>query len=101
LRTQFITSIINKEFTETAKFKGFHRSFETLIKLHDNAGSAAHRVPMGDEMKRELLIATLKDPAVLSAKQKESMEGGSLAHNPGWAVNQRMTLLPTKRWYNG
>ena len=68
LRTQYITSIINKEFSGAAKFKGFQRSFESpMVRLHDNAGTVAHRVAMGD-MKKELLIATLKDPARPPAK---------------------------------
>jgi len=42
LRTQFVMSIINKEFTGVAKFKEFQHSFETLVRLHDNAGAPEH-----------------------------------------------------------
>ncbi|KAF8416252.1 hypothetical protein EV426DRAFT_700412 [Tirmania nivea] len=72
LRMQYITSIINKEFNGTAKFKGFQRSFETIVRLHDNAGSTGHRVAMDDEIKWELLVAILKDP---TAPPPKGMDG--------------------------
>ena len=44
------------------------RSFETFVRLHDQAGIPPHRQAMDPEMKKELLIATLRDPLNPPAK---------------------------------
>ena len=62
LRAQHLTTIMSKEYNGTTKFRGFLRSFQTLIRLHDQARMQPHRQPMDPEMKKELLIATLRDP---------------------------------------
>ena len=62
LRAQHLTTIISKEYNGTMKFRGFLRSFETFERLHDQAGMPPHRQAMDPEMKKKLLIATLRDP---------------------------------------
>ncbi|RPB24203.1 hypothetical protein L211DRAFT_214844 [Terfezia boudieri ATCC MYA-4762] len=92
LRTQYITSIINKEFNGTAKFKGFQRSFETMIRLYDNAGSVANRAAMDDEMKRELLLAILKDPTTPPAK---GIDGRKFIGAQSWLAEQEEDDIAT------
>ena len=62
LRAQHLTTIISKEYNGTTKFRGFLRSFETFVRLHNQAGMPPHRQVMDPEIKKELLIATLRDP---------------------------------------
>ena len=42
LRAQHLTTIISKEYNRTTKFRGFSRSFETFVRLHDQAGIQPH-----------------------------------------------------------
>lgn len=92
LRAQLVTTIINKEFTGVTKFKGFLPSFETLVRLHDAAGAPDHNIPLSDEMKRDLLIAILKDPAVAPAK---GLDGRRFVGAQSWFADQEEEGIAT------
>ena len=91
-RTQFITTIMTKQFSGITAFKPLQKSFETLVRLYDRAGGPNHRQAMDEELKRELLLAILIDPVV---PPKKGLDGETFIGAQSWIAEQEEAEIAT------